>query len=318
MAESAAAAPVVRAIFDSMAAQSDAVTAESIGPLQGSLIGLTLKPARYGGRARPIAEFIAEVCELAALDASLGWLAATFNTAAYEVATLPQHAADIVWGPNPNALITTASRGDAALGRDLHLTGRWESVIGSEFADWLLLPADDGCRVLLPRSLARLEPVHTRPGLAAAGICDVTVSDSALDDRQVFTGEHQRVGAAGAAAAVVGSADGVWRRHVGRVRALLATSYGGDDVTNAASAQVAWAASDIDAAKLQLSASLDESGDGVGEMWTYRQAVARARGAADRLLANSKHALDEADPVARQWQDVQAGCRVAPHFFDGS
>lgn len=69
------------------------------------------------------------------------------------------------------------------------------------------------------------------------------------------------------------------------------------------------AASDIDASALQIIAALDGAAELSG--WAYRQAVARAHGAADRLLANSRHALDAADPVSLRWRDVQAGRRLA-------
>ena len=114
---------------------------------------------------------------------------------------------------------------------------------------------------------------------------------------------------------MVGSADGVWRSHVDRVRARLTVSHGGDEVTDDAAAQVARAASDIDAARLQVVTALD---DGPGmRAWRFRQAVARAHGAADRLLANSRHALDAADPVSMRWRDVQAGRRLADALLLG-
>lgn len=301
---------VIRAILGKVADGSDGVTAESLGPLHGSLAGLTLKPTTYGGSAKPAAEFVAEVCELAALDGSLGWLAAAFNTAAYAIATLP--AADTVWASDPHALITIATNGGATIRRN-HLTGRWPLVVGAEYADWFLLSVSRDRRVLMPRSVVQAERIEHRSGLAAAGICDVAVSGSAVDISDAFADDHAAViVAAGAAAAVVGTADGVWRRHVGQVRARLATSYGGDDVTNAASAQVAWAMSDIDAAKLQVNRFFD----GPSATRACRQAVTRARGAADRLLGNSKHALDDSDPVTRQWQDVQFGCRLAERIFE--
>jgi 3-hydroxy-9,10-secoandrosta-1,3,5(10)-triene-9,17-dione monooxygenase len=109
----------------------------------------------------------------------------------------------------------------------------------------------------------------------------------------------------------VGTADGLWRIHVDQVRARLATSYGGDEVTNDAAAQVARAASDIDAAKLQIGSSLPLVDDVAAALWAHRQAVARARDAADRLLGSSRHALDASDPAARMWKDVHAGFRLA-------
>jgi 3-hydroxy-9,10-secoandrosta-1,3,5(10)-triene-9,17-dione monooxygenase len=319
MAESTPSHRLVHEILDK-AIESGALNAESIAVLHGSATGQALKPARHGGFARRADEFISEVCELAAIDGSIGWLAAVFNAAAFEVAMLSAPAADEVWTSDPEVLITTSYSGEGALAHDRRLTGRWEAVIGAEFADWLLLPADNGAarRVLVPRDAARIDPVRHHIGLDAAGICDVTVSDATVDDSHVFDGDRRAavIAEAGAAAAVVGSADGVWRRHVEQERARLATSYGGDEVTNEAAAHMAWAASDIDAAKLQVTASLVLSDDHAAEPWAYQQAVARARGAADRLLANSRHALDATDPVTRLWRDVHAGCRMAVRFVD--
>jgi hypothetical protein len=51
--------------------------------------------------------------------------------------------------------------------------------------------------------------------------------------------------------------------------------------------------------------------------WAFAQSVARARGAADRLLASGRHALDASDPVTDLWRDVHAGCRLAVGILDG-
>jgi len=107
--------------------------------------------------------------------------------------------------------------------------------------------------------------------------------------------------------AVVGSADGVWRTHVDQVRARLDISYGGDEVTDEAAAAVARAASDIDAARIQITGSVDPA----TSTWAFAQSIARARGAADRLLTSSRHALDASDPVTNRWRDVHAGARLA-------
>lgn len=285
--------------------------AESIAALRSSGAGRMLQPLQYGGRGLPVDEFVWAVCELAARDVSLGWLAASYNTAAYEVAGLP--AAHEVWDANPNALITAGHRGSADLANG-RLTGRWESVVGAEQADWLLLPAGRARRVLVPRSSVRVEPADRATGLSRAGIGEVIVEDLAVDDGCVSTGDRGAglVAGAGAAAAVVGTADGVWRKHVEQVRARLDVSFGGDEVTNEAAAEVARAASDIDAAKLQLMGALAPLAP-----WAFAQAIARARGAADRLLASTKHPLDASDPVTNLWRDVHAGCRLAVRIIDG-
>jgi 3-hydroxy-9,10-secoandrosta-1,3,5(10)-triene-9,17-dione monooxygenase len=200
------------------------------------------------------------------------------------------------------------------------LTGRWESVVGTEQADWLLLSAGHACRVLVPRGRVRVEPADRAAGLGTAGVGDVIVDDLVVDDGRVFSADHDTglIAGAGAAAAVVGSADGLWRKHVDQLRARLDFSYGGDEVTDEAAAEVARAASDIDAAKLQVTGSLDRATNALETApWAYAQSVARARGAADRLLASSRHALDASDPVTNRWRDVHTGCRLAVRIIDG-
>jgi 3-hydroxy-9,10-secoandrosta-1,3,5(10)-triene-9,17-dione monooxygenase len=297
----------------------DKVTGEPVAALRSSGSGRILQPPQYGGLGLPADEFVWAVCELAAVDGSLGWLAATCNAAAHQIAGLPPRAAHEVWDANPDALIAIGHRGSGDL-VDGRLTGRWESVVGAKQADWLLLPTSHACRVLVPRSRVRVEPCDREAGLSAAGVGDVTVGDLAVEDGRVFTGSHDTgvIAAAGAAAAVIGSADGVWRKHVDQVRARLNISYGGDEVTDEAATAVARAASDIDASKLQIMGALDPAAAAhETATWAFAQSVARARGAADRLLASSRHALDASDPVTNLWRDVHAGCRLAVRIIDG-
>ncbi|WP_102142576.1 hypothetical protein [Mycobacterium hubeiense] len=299
MTEPGGTGDVVRDVLDAMAplaagAQSTP-TAEWVTTLHDSGIG------------RLSVETLFEVVyELAALDGSLGWLAAMFNTAAHDVAGLP----DV-------SLVAASHRvGGELVNR--RLTGRWGSVVGAEYADWLLLTVSDGDarrRVLLPRDCVRIDPVRPRIGLEAAGVCDVTVTDLAVGEgwmSETWSADAHLVAAAAAATAVVGSADGVWRKHVGEVRARLVTSFGSGEVTEEKSAQVAATASDIDMAKLQVTTP-NRAADAAR---AYRQAIVRARDAADRLLDSSRHALDGADPVSRQWRDVHAGYSLALQLLD--
>lgn len=253
---------------------------------------------------------VAAVFELAAADGSEGWLAAAFRTAAYSVG----REASL----GPESLMAKGFHGSGTFDRRGGLSGRWDSVVGAAQAGWLLLPVGSGRQALIPRSTARLEPVAGLTGLHAAGICDVTVSGARADDVQVVENseDHEVLAGAAAAAAVVGSADGVLRTHVGQVRTRLATSHAGDEVTDAAAAQVGWAASDIDAARLQVAGSLTETFANAAR--AHQQAVARARDAADRLIANTKHALDASDPVTALWRDVHAGCRLAARMFSAA
>ncbi|MEZ0363072.1 hypothetical protein ACAG26_05135 [Mycobacterium sp. pUA109] len=270
-----------------------------------------LQPVRYGGRGLPGEEFVSAVCALAGADGSAGWLAAMFNAAAAEVAALPAAAGDAVWGDAPAALVAAGYQPGGQRLRDGQLSGRW-TVTGAERADWLLLSADDRgvrYRVLVPRGDAQIEPSAAH-GLAAAGICAVTAAGLRVEERRLFSAPPPTVlVGAGAAAAVIGAADGLWRVHVEQVRDRLATSYGSEEITAATTTRVARAACDLDAAALQIAASLTQ-GPGAAAA-AQLQAVTRARGAADHLLGGSRrHALDASDPVTRFWQDVHAGCRL--------
>ena len=294
----------------SIVAAGPASTTELVAALRDSGALRMLPPEP---QPRDIDEFITVVCELAALDGSAGWVTAMFNAAAHVVG-------------DHDALVTGGYQAQGRLtgGLDRTLTGRWESVVGAEYADWLLLTADQ-CFVLVPRSAAHVEPIRDSTGLRAAGLCDVTVSDMPVGEHRIFenTCDKGVVGAA-AAAAVVGSADGAWRIHVDQVRERLAASYGSEEVTDQTSstAAVARAASDIDAAKLQIATSIqlsDAGPDGFrAAAWAHRQAAVRARDAADQLLGSSRrHALDASDPVTRLWQDVHAGCLLTIRLLDG-
>ena len=299
----------------------DAAAAGSIAALHGSAAGRLLQPRHYGGLALPADEFVAAVGELAVANGSLGWFVAMVNAASNEVGQSHPSAADEVWKENPQALIATSHQAD---GGSIHggvFTGRWEAVVAAEFADWLLLSAHDSGvhRVLVPRGMARLEPLQSPTGLHLAGICDVSVEEAPIDERWILPncGDDDAVLAgAGVVAAVVGTADGVWREHVDQVRERLATSHGGSEVTDEAAAQLARAASDIDAAKLQAATVLERRDGLAAATWAYRQAVERACGAADLILGSSRHALDASSPVSRMWRDVHAGCRLADQFFD--
>ncbi|MEE6166089.1 MULTISPECIES: hypothetical protein [unclassified Mycolicibacterium] len=309
---------------------------ESIAVLDDSSTTRLLQPTGHGGRAVPVTEFVSAVSELAGRDGSAGWLTAILNAAANQVAAIGAGAADRVWGRDPSALVTIATRADGRLiqqGLDFRLTGRWDTVTGAAFADWLLLRADlDGTArwVLLASDAANLVTRNDIVGLRTTGICDVTMADTVVDGSAVYLCADENSSAdaefdvgpavitgAAAAAAVLGAAAGVWQAHVDQVRERLATSYGSEDTAErtASAVAVAETASAIDAATLQLEESLHSPAAPAAR--AQLQAVARARDAADRLLASgNRHALDATDPVTRLWLDVSAGYRLALRILD--
>lgn len=180
--------------------------------------------------------------------------------------------------------------------RDGWLTGHWPDLA-------------DGGHVLLATHREG-EPCWA---LLARADLDSTLAAEAVAVDTVFArpdGYPSAVGAA-AASAVVAAADAAWRGHVEQVRVRLAASYGATEVTDqpSATSQVAWAASDIDAAALQI--EVDDSAR------AHRQAVVRVRGAVDHLLGYSRrHGLDASDPVTRLWRDVHTGTRATLRLID--
>lgn len=254
-------------------------------------------------RTLPFDEFLGAIGEIAAENGSRGWLAGTYGIAS---TALTRPMAELV----SDAVVTIGHRGTAQV-VDGRLTGHWGSVVGAQQADWFLL-AYEGSYRLVPRERVDIG-VHTRPaGLAGAGIGDVTVTGLGVDDLHTGAVDHVFTAAA-AASVVVGSALGGWRRHVDQVRARLAISYGGDEITDPAAAEIARTASDIDASRLQIATA-----DLAGDTAPFAQAIVRARSAADRLMASSRHALDASDPVTAAWRDVHAGCRLAQHVIASS
>lgn len=313
-----------------------AQTVESIAVLDDSSTTRLLQPAEHGGGGVAVAEFVSAISELAARDGSAGWLAAILNAAANQVAALGRGAAERVWGPDSAALVTMDTRADGRLtrqGSHFRLTARWNTVTGATFAHWLLLRADlDGTAhwVLLPRDAVDVTQRDDIVGLRTTGICDVTVSDVAVQESAVYPGADEKscadrefdiipmvVTGAAAATAVIGAAAGTWQAHVGQVRQRLATSYGSEDTAERTTSAVVVAetASVIAAARLQLDESL--RAEAAPAARAQLQAVARARNAADQLLGSgSRHALDAADPVTQLWLDVSAGYRLAVRLLD--
>jgi len=277
-----------------------------------------LQPKRFGGEALPTDEFVAAVAALAARDGSAGWRCALANAAAHRAGALPDHAGAAVWGAHPGARLAVGLGPGGRLVGGERLSGHWSDVTGADVADWLLLAAEDHL-VLVPRS--DVEVVLTEvSGLPDAGIAEVHVSELAVAEERVFAARDDDaavVSGAAAAAAVAGAADGLWRAHVAQIRERLAASYGSADVGDltVSTRQVARAASDIDAATLQIRASLSQRPQSAAR--DQRQAAARARAAADRVLSSSRgHALDASDPVTRLWHDVHTGCRLTCELLD--
>lgn len=205
----------------------------------------------------------------------------------------------------------------------LHLSGSWAGVTGAVHASWLVLAARRGSAdgtapaglVVVPTSECRLAPAVDSIGLAAAGAQDVTAVDVALPlDAWARPGSGQLLPLGTlAASALVGTAQGALDEHVEQVRRRVALSHGGEDVAPAGSspARIGRAASQIDAAVHALQPEVVDP-DGLPQEPLERQwfATERAVEGAELVFGSVRgHALDNGDPVARLWRDVQVGAQ---------
>lgn len=209
--------------------------------------------------------------------------------------------------------------------RELRLSGTWPGVTGAAHATWLVLgarrPTDEGPGpvglVVVPTAECRLEPAVDSIGLAAAGAQDVTATDVVvpLDAWAGPDGGLLLPLGRFAAVALVGAAQGALDEHVQQVRRRTALSHGGEDVGAAglSPARVGRAASQLDAALHVLDVTASDP-DGLPQVPLEQQrfAVERAVEGISLVFGSVRgHALDNGDPVARLWRDVQVGAQHA-------
>lgn len=204
---------------------------------------------------------------------------------------------------------------------ELRLTGTWPGVTGATHASWLVLAArrstDEGPGpvglVVVPADDCSLAPAVDSIGLTAAGAQEVTARDVALPLDAWAAPDRDRLGPVGALAAMalVGAAQGALDEHLQQVRRRVELTHGGEDVSAAglSPARVGRAASQLDAAA-HLLASRDGDPDGLPQepLEQLRFAIDRAVEGAELVFGSVRgHALDNGDPVARLWRDVQVG-----------
>lgn len=259
---------------------------------------------------------------------STGWMTANAAAAPWLLAAFASSVRERVRGePGVDPLVAfslePAGRVDERDG-ELWLSGTWPGVSGATYANWLVLSArrssSDGPGpvglVVVPASDCTLTASVDSIGLTAAGAQDVAVSDVALPT-DAWTapedGSHGPLTPVGALAAMalVGAAQGALEEHLQQVRRRVDITHGGEDVSAAglSPARIGRAASQLDAAVHALVARIPDP-DGLPQepLEQQRFAVERAVEGAELVFSSVRgHALDNGDPVARLWRDVQVG-----------
>jgi 3-hydroxy-9,10-secoandrosta-1,3,5(10)-triene-9,17-dione monooxygenase len=330
------------------------IPAESIKSLQETGFFKLLQPVTHGGlEAHPL-DFYTSVRLIASACGSTGWVSSVLGVHPWQLALFPAQAQDDVWGPDVDTRISSSY---APMGRakpvdgGFRFSGRWSFSSGCDHATWVFLGGlvlgEDGKPVdfrtfLLPISDYTIEDVWDTVGLRGTGSNDIVVDDvfvpeyrtlSFMDTgkcvcpgQEVNTGPLYKLPFASVFSCsittpVIGMATGAYESHVSYMAERVRASYGNKAAEDPFSqVRVAEAASDIDAAWLQLERNISEeydlavAGEKIPISLRLRvrrdqvRGTSRSIGAVDRLFENSGgKALNAGTPIQRFWRDAHAG-----------
>jgi 3-hydroxy-9,10-secoandrosta-1,3,5(10)-triene-9,17-dione monooxygenase len=273
---------------------------------------------------------------------------------AWQLALFPAQAQDDVWGDDPHTRMSSsyAPTGKAVLvDGGYRLSGRWSFSSGCDHASWVLLGGvvtdGEGNQVdfktfLLPLADYTIDDVWDTVGLRGTGSNDIVVDDvfvpahrslSFLDTsrcrcpgQEVNPGPLYRLPFGSVfsytiTTPIIGMATGAYEAHVELTRNRIRVSYGNKAAADPfAQVRIGEAASDIDAAWLQLEHHMTElmrlARAGEKMPMPLRLAIRRdqVRGtgrsiaAIDKLFESSGgRALRTGTPIQRFWRDAHAG-----------
>lgn len=314
-----------------------------------------LQPERFGGLEGDPVQFYAVVREVSAVCGSTGWVLSVLGVHPWHVGLFPVEAQEEVWVGGPDTLICSSY---APIGRlravegGCLLSGRWGFASGCDHAGWALLGGlvvGDGGRpvdflsVLVPRKDFQVLDVWDPVGLRGTGSNDVVVDGVFVPDHRIVRNYDiaQLLGPGRAvnqgplyalpfgavfttavAAPVVGVVAGSYANYVSAMRDRVRLSLGGGRFVEDQNAQVAVAraASEVDAAVLQLDRNMTElydhavRGAEIPAELRLRsrrdqvRATERAVGAIDLLFQSAGgNSLRRGNPVERAWRDAHAG-----------
>jgi 3-hydroxy-9,10-secoandrosta-1,3,5(10)-triene-9,17-dione monooxygenase len=328
------------------AEQARRIPDETIADLKAAGLFRVLQPALYGGYECDPQVFMEFSMILGAACPSTGWVYAVIGVHNWQLALMPKQAQDDVWGVDPDTLISSSytPRGQIEIvDGGYKVSGRWSFSSGSDHAQWVILGGaatePDGtvrrlC-FLLPRTDYKVDDVWNVIGLKATGSNDIVVdgafvpeyrthpftSGSVTSDAPGYLLPFGNVFTFGISAPLIGAAQGALDEHIAwtvdRVRITRGSRVAEEPFSQA---RVAQAASEIDAARLQMMRDLDEmielARDGK-EIPVALRARARldqvratqlAASAVDGIFTNSGgRVLHELNPIQRAWRDIHAG-----------
>ncbi|SFQ08923.1 3-hydroxy-9,10-secoandrosta-1,3,5(10)-triene-9,17-dione monooxygenase [Amycolatopsis arida] len=327
---------------------------ESIKALQETGFFKLLQPKTYGGYEADPVTFYTAVKLIASACGSTGWVASILGVHPWHLALFEPQAQEDVWAEDVDTRISSsyAPMGKARLvDGGYRLSGRWSFSSGCDHATWVLLgaPAFDGdkpvdfCTYLLPIADYAIEDVWDTVGLRGTGSNDVIVDDvfvpahralsfmatskcvtpgQKVNPGPLYQLPYGSVHPSTITAPIIGMAQGAYDAHVAYQRTRVRAAYAGEQSKDDpfAKVRIAEAASEIDAAWLQLTHNIDELYQAAcrGEKLPFEtrlrvrrdqvRGTERAIAAIDRLFENSGgRALRVGTPIQRFWRDAHAG-----------
>lgn len=314
-----------------------------------------LQPKRYGGTEHNPVRFYEVVRAVSAVCGSTGWVTAVLGVHPWQIGLFAEQAQDEVWGEDQDTLVSSSY---APVGRltpvdgGYRATGRWSFSSGCDHARWALLGGlvvgqagkpVDFLSVLVPRPDYEVVDVWDTIGLRGTGSNDIVVEDAFIPAHRILRNyEQAQLRGPGQAvntgplyrlpfgaiftttvtAPVVGAVQGCFEAFVSSMRERVRLSLGGGRFAEDEFAQVAVAraASEIDAALLQLDRNIEEmytlvcAGDELPMELRLRtrrdqvRATERALQAIDILFKTAGgNSLRRGNPIERAWRDAHAG-----------
>ncbi|KDN20036.1 3-hydroxy-9,10-secoandrosta-1,3,5(10)-triene-9,17-dione monooxygenase oxygenase subunit [Amycolatopsis rifamycinica] len=330
------------------------VPEESVKALQETGFFKLLQPKLHGGLEADPTSFYTAVKLIASACGSTGWVASILGVHPWHVALFDAQAQQEVWGEDQDVRISSsyAPMGKAEVVEGgYRLSGRWSFSSGCDHCTWVLLGgpafADgkpvDFCTYLLPISDYSIVDVWDTIGLRGTGSNDIVVEDvfvpqhralsfiatskckvpgQAVNPGPLYRLPYGSVHPTTITAPIIGMAQGAYDAHVEHQRKRVRAAYAGEQSKEDpfTKVRIAEAASEIDAAWLQLTRNIEE----LYELAKREQRLPadlrlrvrrdqvrgteRAIAAIDRLFENSGgRAIQRGTPIQRFWRDAHAG-----------
>lgn len=314
-----------------------------------------LQPKRYGGTECNPVHFFEVVRAVSGVCGSTGWVASVVGVHPWHLALFDDRAQRDVWGHDDSVLISSAY---APVGRlepvdgGYRLTGDWHFSSGCEHASWALLGAMvvgkegrpvDFMTALVPRSDYRIHDVWDVMGMRGTASNEITADGVFVPEYRLkrnyetaqLKGPGQKVNrgplyrlpfaalfTTAVATPGVGIVAGCYERYLKVMRERVRLSLGGGRFVDDQFAQVAVAraASEIDAAILQMDRNLRELWE-LAEAGEELSMALRLRVRRDQVRATERSleaidlmfksaggsSLSRGNAIERSWRDAHAG-----------